>query len=201
MLSTVQAVVSTAARHLDSRQQSPGLPAGRARPQLHFSRAWPGPDQSSATAQGNAADAHPALVAAIAHAAGRFGHVMFPENAHQPALDVAARLLGSVGRGWAARAFFSDDGWAWSLLSALSAGLGVLQASGYQALMSALSLASASVPCCWRKVGLLGAAAMAHTVALRHPVSLDLSVLPAAVPVLLMMACKRALAPLIELSR
>lgn len=50
------------------------------------------------------------MVAAIAHAAGRYGHVMFPENAHQPALDVAARLLGSVGAGWASRAFFSDDG-------------------------------------------------------------------------------------------
>jgi bifunctional dethiobiotin synthetase / adenosylmethionine---8-amino-7-oxononanoate aminotransferase len=60
--------------------------------------------------QGNAAEAHPAMVAAISHAAGRYGHVMFPENAHQPALDVATRLLGSVGRGWAARAFFSDDG-------------------------------------------------------------------------------------------
>lgn len=60
--------------------------------------------------QGNSAEASPTMVAAIAHAAGRYGHVMFPENAHQPALDVAARLLASVGRGWAARAFFSDDG-------------------------------------------------------------------------------------------
>ena len=48
------------------------------------------------------AEAHPALVAAIAHAAGRYGHVMFPENAHQPALDVAARLLGSVGPAYGA---------------------------------------------------------------------------------------------------
>lgn len=35
---------------------------------------------------------------------------MFPENAHQPALDVASRLLASVGAGWASRVFFSDDG-------------------------------------------------------------------------------------------
>ena len=72
--------------------------------------------------QGNAAEAHPAMVAAIAHAAGRYGHVMFPENAHQPALDVAARLLGSVGRGWAARAFFSDDGWAFDRPPLVAAG-------------------------------------------------------------------------------
>ena len=56
------------------------------------------------------AEQHPQLAAAIAHAAGRYGHVMFPENAHQPALEVARKLLDGVGRGWAARAFFSDDG-------------------------------------------------------------------------------------------
>jgi len=61
--------------------------------------------------QGVSAELHPRLVAAAAHAAGRYGHVMFPENAHQPALDVAARLLAGVGAGWATRAFFSDDGW------------------------------------------------------------------------------------------
>lgn len=60
--------------------------------------------------QGTSADVHPQLVAAVAHAAGRYGHVMFPENAHQPALDVASRLLTSVGAGWASRVFFSDDG-------------------------------------------------------------------------------------------
>lgn len=60
--------------------------------------------------QGTSADVHPQLVAAVAHAAGRYGHVMFPENAHQPALDVASRLLSSVGAGWASRVFFSDDG-------------------------------------------------------------------------------------------
>lgn len=49
-------------------------------------------------------------MAAVAHAAGRYGHVMFPENAHQPALDVAVRLLAGVGAGWASRVFFSDDG-------------------------------------------------------------------------------------------
>lgn len=60
--------------------------------------------------QGVSAEQHPVMAAAIAHAAGRYGHLMFPENAHQPALEVARKLLAGVGRGWAARAFFSDDG-------------------------------------------------------------------------------------------
>ena len=44
------------------------------------------------------------------HAAGRWGHVMYPENSHEPALELAARLLAGPGRGWAHRTFYSDDG-------------------------------------------------------------------------------------------
>lgn len=47
---------------------------------------------------------------AIAHAAARYGHVMFPENTHQPALNVAEKLLSTVGDGWADRVFYSDNG-------------------------------------------------------------------------------------------
>ena len=55
--------------------------------------------------------AHPALTMAAARAAGRYGHVMFPEAAHLPALKLAERLVqDGPGRGWASRAFFSDDG-------------------------------------------------------------------------------------------
>ncbi|OJT05842.1 Bifunctional dethiobiotin synthetase/7,8-diamino-pelargonic acid aminotransferase, mitochondrial [Trametes pubescens] len=55
--------------------------------------------------------AHPALALAAARAAGRYGHVMFPEATHLPALKLAERLVhAGPGRGWAARAFFSDDG-------------------------------------------------------------------------------------------
>lgn len=32
------------------------------------------------------------------------------ENVHEPGLKLAQRLLSTVGAGWAARAFFSDDG-------------------------------------------------------------------------------------------
>ena len=68
-------------------------------------------NETSLLTQGVSAELQPRLAAAVAHAAGRYGHVMFPENAHQPALDVAAKLLAGVGAGWASRAFFSDDGW------------------------------------------------------------------------------------------
>lgn len=55
--------------------------------------------------------AHPELTLAAASAAGRYGHVMFPQATHLPALQLAERLVhNGPGRGWASRAFFSDDG-------------------------------------------------------------------------------------------
>eukprot|EP00887_Chlorella_sp_A99_P001840 scaffold19.g1840.t1 len=50
------------------------------------------------------------LVAAVAQAGGRYGHVMFPQNVHTPALALARRLLDTVGAGWASRVFYTDDG-------------------------------------------------------------------------------------------
>ena len=55
--------------------------------------------------------AHPSLTLAAARAAGRYGHVMFPQCTHEPALRLAERLVHfGPGKGWASRAFFSDDG-------------------------------------------------------------------------------------------
>lgn len=55
--------------------------------------------------------AHPELTLAAAGAAGRYGHVMFPQATHLPALKLAERLVhDGPGKGWASRAFFSDDG-------------------------------------------------------------------------------------------
>ncbi|TFK49523.1 PLP-dependent transferase [Heliocybe sulcata] len=55
--------------------------------------------------------ANPALTMAAARAAGRYGHVMFPGATHLPALNLAERLVKhGPGKGWASRAFFSDDG-------------------------------------------------------------------------------------------
>lgn len=39
--------------------------------------------------------------------AGRYLHVLSPENAHQPSIEAASRLLGLLGGGWAARFFLS----------------------------------------------------------------------------------------------
>ncbi len=60
------------------------------------------------------------LVSAAAHAAGRYGHVLFPNGTHEPALLLAELLTGkrqpkpslarNPGYGWADRVFFSDDG-------------------------------------------------------------------------------------------
>jgi bifunctional dethiobiotin synthetase / adenosylmethionine---8-amino-7-oxononanoate aminotransferase len=55
--------------------------------------------------------ANPALTMAAARASGRYGHVMFPQATHLPALKLAEKLVKEgPGRGWAARAFFSDNG-------------------------------------------------------------------------------------------
>lgn len=48
---------------------------------------------------------------AVASAAGRYMHVMWPEVVHEPGLKLAQQLLYSpLGKGWASRVFFSDDG-------------------------------------------------------------------------------------------
>ncbi|KAI7875381.1 PLP-dependent transferase [Lichtheimia hyalospora FSU 10163] len=52
--------------------------------------------------------ANPRLTLAAAAAAGRYGHVMFPETANEPALSLAERILEKDT--WAQRVFFSDNG-------------------------------------------------------------------------------------------
>ncbi|KAG0044167.1 hypothetical protein BGZ83_010587 [Gryganskiella cystojenkinii] len=52
----------------------------------------------------------PALTQSAAYAAGRYGHVMFPECAHEPAVKLTETMLETVGEGWASRVFFSDNG-------------------------------------------------------------------------------------------
>jgi dethiobiotin synthetase/adenosylmethionine--8-amino-7-oxononanoate aminotransferase len=56
---------------------------------------------------------NPSLALAAAYAAGRYGHVMFAEAVHEPALALAETLLAGMGMGMGgrlARAFFSDNG-------------------------------------------------------------------------------------------
>ena len=52
------------------------------------------------------------LALASAAAAGRYGHVLFPQTVHAPALALSQKLLSSTGPGasWAKRVFFTDDG-------------------------------------------------------------------------------------------
>ena len=64
--------------------------------------------------QGVNEELQPRLTQALAYAAARYGHVMHPENAHEPAVACTEALLGGVGRGWAERVFFSADGCALS---------------------------------------------------------------------------------------
>ncbi|KAF5813245.1 putative dethiobiotin synthase, Adenosylmethionine--8-amino-7-oxononanoate transaminase [Helianthus annuus] len=50
------------------------------------------------------------LAREMGYTAARYGHVMFPENVYEPALQCAELLLQGVGKGWASRVFFSDNG-------------------------------------------------------------------------------------------
>ena len=52
------------------------------------------------------------IALATSAAAGRYGHVIFPDAAHNPSVALAEYLVGSngPGNGWASRVFYSDDG-------------------------------------------------------------------------------------------
>lgn len=53
---------------------------------------------------------NPALTLAAARAAGRYGHAIFSQSAHLPALRLAENLLAGPGRNWASRVFYTDNG-------------------------------------------------------------------------------------------
>lgn len=65
---------------------------------------------SSWWTQGVAAAEQPRLARAIGHAAARWGHVMFPESVHAPALRLAEQLIGLEGCEATSRVFYSDNG-------------------------------------------------------------------------------------------
>jgi dethiobiotin synthetase/adenosylmethionine--8-amino-7-oxononanoate aminotransferase len=55
----------------------------------------------------------PSLGHSAAAAAGKYGHIIFPDVVHEPAVELADRLLNGKsgpGRNWASRVFFTDDG-------------------------------------------------------------------------------------------
>ncbi|OJD38104.1 adenosylmethionine-8-amino-7-oxononanoate aminotransferase [Diplodia corticola] len=54
--------------------------------------------------------ANPQLTLAAAYAAGRYGHVMFAEAVHQPALQLAQTLLKGSNNPRLSRVFYSDNG-------------------------------------------------------------------------------------------
>lgn len=53
---------------------------------------------------------NPSLALSAAYAAGRYGHVMFPGNIHEPALSLAELLVKSIGNPRLRKVFFTDNG-------------------------------------------------------------------------------------------
>ncbi|KAK4257669.1 hypothetical protein QN277_007230 [Acacia crassicarpa] len=60
--------------------------------------------------QGPNATLQTELARDMGYTTARFGHVMFPENVYEPALNCAEFLLEGAGKGWASRVYFSDNG-------------------------------------------------------------------------------------------
>eukprot|EP01084_Bolivina_argentea_P207611 354192_1 len=50
------------------------------------------------------------MAMAVGSAAGRYGHVILPGMAHAPAVRLAERSCSTLGKSWATKAFFSDNG-------------------------------------------------------------------------------------------
>lgn len=53
---------------------------------------------------------NPDLALTAAHAAGRYGHVMFANAIHEPALDISYNLLSTLQNPRLSRVFFTDNG-------------------------------------------------------------------------------------------
>ncbi|KAI5236554.1 PLP-dependent transferase [Aureobasidium subglaciale] len=53
---------------------------------------------------------NPALALTAAHAAGRYGHVMFAGAAHEPAVSLSETLLQDIGNPRLSKVFFTDNG-------------------------------------------------------------------------------------------
>jgi dethiobiotin synthetase/adenosylmethionine--8-amino-7-oxononanoate aminotransferase len=53
---------------------------------------------------------NPDIALTAAHAAGRYGHVMFAHSVHQPALDISYNLLETLQNPRLSRIFFTDNG-------------------------------------------------------------------------------------------
>ncbi|KAL4898668.1 pyridoxal phosphate-dependent transferase [Aspergillus ambiguus] len=53
---------------------------------------------------------NPELALSAAYAAGRYGHVMFPGNIHEPALSLAETLLRDIGNPRLGKVFYTDNG-------------------------------------------------------------------------------------------
>ncbi|KAL2200418.1 pyridoxal phosphate-dependent transferase [Corynascus similis CBS 632.67] len=79
----------------------PSSPDALLRPSFDGSASW----WTQGLGHGN-----PHLALTAAYAAGRYGHVMFAEAVHEPALALAEALLAGMGGSRLERVFFSDNG-------------------------------------------------------------------------------------------
>ncbi|KAK5657611.1 hypothetical protein OQA88_3190 [Cercophora sp. LCS_1] len=102
--SDITAIDSAKDSHFDTFDKTPSTTKGEdtlLRPLFNASASW----WTQGLGHGN-----PSLALSAAYAAGRYGHVMFAETIHEPALSLAETLLSGLRNPRLKRVFYSDNG-------------------------------------------------------------------------------------------
>ncbi|KAK7424039.1 hypothetical protein QQX98_000649 [Neonectria punicea] len=102
----ITAIDSAYGDHFQTLQTRP--PTSSTSPDINLLR--PSFDGSASWWTQGLGHANPKLTLAAAYAAGRYGHVMFAEAIHEPAMAVAENLLQGLQNPRLSRVFFSDNG-------------------------------------------------------------------------------------------
>ncbi|EXJ65099.1 hypothetical protein A1O7_01439 [Cladophialophora yegresii CBS 114405] len=89
---------------------APGLTSLEAENKLPQSLLTPLFDASASWWTQGLGHGNPNIALTAAHAAGRYGHVMFAHSVHQPALDISYSLLETLQNPRLSRIFFTDNG-------------------------------------------------------------------------------------------
>jgi bifunctional dethiobiotin synthetase / adenosylmethionine---8-amino-7-oxononanoate aminotransferase len=103
--SSITTIDSACGDHFQTLAPASSTPSDPTQPLL-----WPTFDASASWWTQGLGHASTALTLAAAHAAGRYGHVMFADCAHAPALELAEALLAGACSPRLTRVFYSDDG-------------------------------------------------------------------------------------------
>ncbi|KIW72317.1 dethiobiotin synthase [Phialophora macrospora] len=98
------------AKDAPEQEFAPGLKSLEAENKVPQSLLTPLFDASASWWTQGLGHGNPDIALTAAHAAGRYGHVMFAHSVHQPALDISYNLLETLQNPRLSRIFFTDNG-------------------------------------------------------------------------------------------